>query len=406
MSNGSESLSQGTAQGQGSTLHLYEAAAAQVGDDTDGSAIIHHIVAITQAAADGHAAEVGQREEADDIRSQTNDLADQATGSDNGGTVLARGSAQSGVDHATTDGGQGQVLRPLLIPTEAYPPSRSAASPIDVEEFHSPIDVDQFERRSPISSSGSPSANRGFNLNFFESQPPVSTHSPSRNIPDGPIAHAQLRFAIPVGNETPPLCHSDGTTMHHHETWEFRGVPTASPNYTPSEDRPDIVPVGFIWNEGFGRVNFPITDLQGRTQQPNYIQVVMTYDPFVLAIVKDNPYLYGQALHIAPHTMTEQCPCYDTSDLHIFKTYNPHCAEMDALVCSLEDESAVAKVHHWRRLMLERAKLEHDMQRVLQSVHNVGMEQERIQIRMESANLLARLEFARQLRRPRHGHYS
>ena len=28
----------------------------------------------------------------------------------------------------------------------------------------------------------------------------------------------------------------------------------------------------------------------------------MTYDPFVLAIVRDNPYLYGQALHIEPRT--------------------------------------------------------------------------------------------------------
>ena len=81
-------------------------------------------------------------------------------------------------------------------------------------------------------------------------------------------------------------------------------------------------------------------------------------------------------------------------------TYDPHRAETDALVRSLEDESAIAEVHRWRRLMLERAKLERNMQRVLQSVHDAGMEQERIQIRMESANLLACLEFARQLRRP------
>ncbi len=127
----------------------------------------------------------------------------------------------------------------------------------------------------------------------------------------------------------------------------------------------------------------------------------MTYDPFVLAIVKDNPYLYGQALHIELHAMTERCPRYNPSNLHVFKTYNPHRAETDALVRSLEDESAIAEVHRWRRLMSERAKLERDMQRVLQSVHDVGMEQECIQIRMESANLLACLEFTRQLHCPR-----
>src|SRR6266404_2482627 len=104
--------------------------------------------------------------------------------------------------------------------------------------------------------------------------------------------------------------------------------------------------------------------------------------------------------------MTEHRPHYDPSDLHLFKTYDPHCAETDALVRGLEDQSAIAKVHRWRKLMTERAKLERDMQWVLQSVHDASMEQERIQIRMESANLLARLEFTRQLHRPRHGHCS
>jgi len=194
--------------------------------------------------------------------------------------------------------------------------------------------------------------------------------------------------------------------MHHHETWGLRDVPAASPNYAPSEDRPDIVPAGFVWNEGPGRINFPITDLQGRTQQPDYIQVVMTYDPFVLAIVRDNPYLYGQALHIEPHTTEEWRPRYDPSDLLVFKTYDPHRGEMDELVRSLEDESAVAEVHRWRQLMSERAKLEHDMQRVLQSVHDAGMEQERIQVHMESANLLAHIEFAQELRHPQCGRRS
>src|SRR5882757_2223606 len=44
--------------------------------------------------------------------------------------------------------------------------------------------------------------------------------------------------------------------------------------------------------------------------------------------------------------------------------------------------------------MMEQAKLEHDMQQVLQSVHDAGMEQEWIQIHMEAINLLAHLEFA------------
>ncbi len=60
MSHGSAALPQGSVQGRGSALSLYEAVAAEVGDDTAGSAIIHHIMAITQATADGDAAEVGK----------------------------------------------------------------------------------------------------------------------------------------------------------------------------------------------------------------------------------------------------------------------------------------------------------------------------------------------------------
>ncbi len=63
--------------------------AAQVGDDTAGSAIIRRIMAISQATADGHAAEAGEREEVDITGGQTDDLADEAAGSVDGGTVLA-----------------------------------------------------------------------------------------------------------------------------------------------------------------------------------------------------------------------------------------------------------------------------------------------------------------------------
>ncbi len=159
-------------------------------------------------------------------------------------------------------------------------------------------------------------------------------------------------------------------------------------------------------NEGPGKIDFPITNLQGVTLQPDYIQVVMTYDLFVLAIVQDNPYLYGQALHIAPKLQTAHHPHYNPSDLLIFKMYHSDHPETDVLVHSLEDKSATAEVHHWQRLMTERAKLEHNMQHILQSVHDAGMEQEQIQIHMESANLLACLDFARSLCCPQRSHHS
>ncbi len=105
MSHGPTTFSQGSAQGQGSTLSLYETAAAEVGDDTARSSIIQRIVAITQAAANGGAAEAGMDEEADTPRSQGGHSEDKATGSVDGRTVLARVSMQPGINHATTDTG-------------------------------------------------------------------------------------------------------------------------------------------------------------------------------------------------------------------------------------------------------------------------------------------------------------
>ena len=194
--------------------------------------------------------------------------------------------------------------------------------------------------------------------------------------------------------------------MKHHQVWSRRETPAASPNYTPSEDGPDVVPAGFVRNTGPGAIHFPITDSRGAVHQPDYVQVAMTYDPFVLAIVKSSPYLYGQALHIRPRLMTARRPRYDPSDLHLFKTYHQERTAVDAAVRSLNDESAIAEVHRYRRLKTEQAKLECNMQRILQSVHDVGMEQEWIQIHMESANLLAQVEFARSLHRPRRGRHS
>ncbi len=156
MSNGSAPLLQSPVQSRGSALSLYEAAAAEVGDDTAGSAIIRHIMAISQATADVHTAEVSKQKEADIGRSEQDAPEDEASGSVDGRTVLARSSTQPCADHAPTNSSQNSSLRPCLIPTEAYPPSRSAASPINVDMYSAPIDVDAFDRKSPTSIHNTP----------------------------------------------------------------------------------------------------------------------------------------------------------------------------------------------------------------------------------------------------------
>jgi len=46
-------------------------------------------------------------------------------------------------------------------------------------------------------------------------------------------------------------------------------------------------------------------------------------------------------------------PQYDPSDLLILKTYHQDHAAVNVVVHSLKDESAIAEVHHYRRLMME-----------------------------------------------------
>jgi len=92
-------------------------------------------MALSQAAADGHAAEVCEREEADRNRSQGDVVTDASTGSDNGGTVLARVSAQSVaiMPHCRT----------ARSTTTTSPRTRRSLSPTGSAD--SPIDVDRDE---------------------------------------------------------------------------------------------------------------------------------------------------------------------------------------------------------------------------------------------------------------------
>src|SRR6266404_4172970 len=66
MSDGPTTLLTSPAPAQGQYLALYEAAAAEVGDDTTGSALLQRIVAISMAAAASGASEVGSDTEEDD----------------------------------------------------------------------------------------------------------------------------------------------------------------------------------------------------------------------------------------------------------------------------------------------------------------------------------------------------
>ena len=118
----------------------------------------------------------------------------------------------------------------------------------------------------------------------------------------------------------------------------------------------------------------------------------MIDDPFVLAIISGNPRVYRQALHITPRISGYQCPRYDPSDLVIFRARHDRRNTIDDAVYGLGDKSATAEVHRWRNLMIRRAKVERELKKVLQETCDIEEEQKNIQTRMETADILARLD--------------
>src|SRR6266404_4043544 len=88
-----------------------ETAAAEVGDDNAGSAIIRRIMAIAQATAAGGASEAGSGVEEDNDRNE-GVFVDSHSGPDDDGMVLGGPNLHVNIDHAPSPTGQRDTVRP------------------------------------------------------------------------------------------------------------------------------------------------------------------------------------------------------------------------------------------------------------------------------------------------------
>ncbi len=104
MSDGSVTLPMSTMQSRGSSLALYEAAAAEVSNDTDGSAIICCIMAIAVATATSGASEAGSGAE-EGHGGDEGVFVDAHSGLDDDGTVLAGPNPHISIHHASSTAG-------------------------------------------------------------------------------------------------------------------------------------------------------------------------------------------------------------------------------------------------------------------------------------------------------------
>ncbi len=157
-------------------------------------------------------------------------------------------------------------LRPFLIPT---------------------LEDEQSPNPTPINSEDD-------TLTYLETQ---QGYIPTRPNTPGPLArypiqHNQITLTTIEGVQMPHVTTTAGETLYHHNIWTVQ---------TTMDSSIHEVPTSFKRNTGRDYVPFLIINKDGKLHQADYIQVVISRDPLVLAIREGDPHLYGSALHATPY---------------------------------------------------------------------------------------------------------
>ncbi len=107
-----------------------------------------------------------------------------------------------------------------------------------------------------------------------------------------PIQHDQITLTTVEGVQTLHVTTTSGEALYHHNLWTVQ---------TAMDGTIHEVPSGFRHNTGQDHVPFLIVDKDSELHQADYVQVVLSRDPLVLAIHEGDPHLYGSALHATPY---------------------------------------------------------------------------------------------------------
>src|SRR5258708_3913849 len=60
------------------------------------------------------------------------------------------------------------------------------------------------------------------------------------------------------------------------------------------------LPHGFSHNTGESYIHFPIRRPNGQTQNPWYVQAILSHNPMVIALVDNNNHIYAALLYMCP----------------------------------------------------------------------------------------------------------
>ncbi len=169
-------------------------------------------------------------------------------------------------------------------------------------------------------------------------------HIPTRPNTPGPltgypIQHDQIMLAAIKGVQTPHVTTTSGEALYHHNLWTVQ---------TKADGTIQEVPSGFRRNTGWDHVPFLIIDKDGELHQADFVQVVLSRDPLVLAIHEGDPHLYGSALHATPYyDGDEYRPRYDSWDLATLERRYQGARKTDRAVRELKDITLIAEIEHF-----------------------------------------------------------
>src|SRR6266404_4923518 len=199
-----------------------------------------------------------------------------------------------------------------------------------------------------------------------------------------PIQHDQITLATVEGVQTPHVTTTSGEALYHHNLWT---------DQTAADGTIYEVPTGFRRNTGRDHVPFLIIDKDGELHQADYVQVVLSRDPLVLAIREGDPHLYGSALHATPYYDGEEYrPRYDAWSLATLERRYQGARKTDRAIRELKDVTLMAEIERFRSIAETGKRLDTELERVLKQKHDIGMARERCVIRLEQANTIGRIE--------------
>ncbi len=199
-----------------------------------------------------------------------------------------------------------------------------------------------------------------------------------------PIQHDQITLAAVKGVQTPHITTTSGETLYHHNLWTVQ---------TATDGTIHEIPSGFRRNTGQDHIPFLIIDKDGELHQADFVQVVLSRDPLVLAIREGDPHLYGSALHATPYYDGEEYhPRYDSWGLATLERRYQGACKTDRTVRELKDVTLIAEIEQFRSIMETNKRLDTELKRVLKQKHDIRMARERCVIRLKQANALGRIE--------------